>query len=251
MSMKRLKILGIALLLAPGTIFAAFPAIESSTSGEDLGSGSNTIELTLPATIGADSVILGCISVDHFNENISTSETGVSELFVVEDASLNVNLGCFCKAADGTEDGASWTIDTPVSDEGGSWVSFSITGTFDNTCASVESANAKEVTTPATTPDPPSLNPAGWGSEDTIWFAMSAPAQDWTNTLTSYPTDCADNQFDKSGLSGRAFIALCSRSLNAASWDPGVFTWGNSIDWAAATVAIRPAASTNPLRRRR
>ena len=233
------KYFALILLLISGPLFAAFAAVESSTSG-NAGFGT-TFELGLPATIGADSVIIGCIALDGNNSPLSTSETGVSLLGGGEAGTGGggASAACFCKAADGTEDGTSWTIENGAVSENGEYISYSWTGTFDNTCSSVEAATFATAT--SATSDPPSLNPAGWDVEDTVWLLVSGIDWNTGKTLSSYPTDCDDNQINEDGASGTAEIATCTRNFASASWDPGVFTWDTSDDVIAGTMAIRPA----------
>ena len=95
-------------------------------------------------------------------------------------------------------------------------------------------------------PDPPSLNPAGWGAEDTLWIAHHGTDR---NRVTSvYPTNYADNQFQarSSNTTNAAHHGIATRELNAASDDPGQFTIDAADQWTAHTVAVRPAAATTP-----
>jgi len=89
-------------------------------------------------------------------------------------------------------------------------------------------------------PDPPSLDPNNWATEDTLWFA--ACGVDTSRTISAYPLP--DNQYtDPSGGSTGATLGVCTSSSAASSLDPSTFTISASDDWEACTVAVRPAAS--------
>lgn len=91
--------------------------------------------------------------------------------------------------------------------------------------------------------NPPSLNPSGWGTEDSLWVAgYFYRNQGTTGQPTAYPTNYTSNQLD--GYVGGSYghMVLCSRELNAASEDPGAFNNGAS-GGHAFTVAVRPAAA--------
>jgi hypothetical protein len=90
--------------------------------------------------------------------------------------------------------------------------------------------------------NPPSLNPAGWGTEDTSWIAYCG--LDASVTVTGWPTSYSDNQHgDNTGGTGGCSHGFATRGLNAASDDPGTFTNG-SESWMAVTIAVRPAPPT-------
>lgn len=95
--------------------------------------------------------------------------------------------------------------------------------------------------------NPPSLNPSGWGTEDTLWIACYSI--DGNATASAYPTNYDDNQFtDHGGSAGAPAIANATRELAAASEDPGTFTH-TAEQWGAGTMAVRPAGvapSGNP-----
>ena len=246
------KLFLFVLLLVPVITHATFPSVRSS-SQDIKDSAANSITLTWPATVESDDILLCFVAV--FDDNgISTAESGVSELFEV-DANRN-SIAIYAKDADGTEDSGTWTVTTDGAQaEKWTWHCWAIQDTFDGT-------NANSVTTatdfdggsvPSTVSNCPSLNPAGWGTEDTLWVCFAGWASDVAADMTSYPAACTDNQSNQETTIVDS--GLCSDEEAAASKDFAAFTISGGAStndtWAAATVAIRPASSGNPLRRRR
>jgi hypothetical protein len=88
--------------------------------------------------------------------------------------------------------------------------------------------------------DAPSLNPTGWGAEDTLWLALMV-----TNTqpssITGFPASYANTA--TSGVSGQVVsLGVGERLLNAVSEDPGTFTLSGASNWRAVTIGVRPTA---------
>jgi hypothetical protein len=97
--------------------------------------------------------------------------------------------------------------------------------------------------------NPTSLDPAGWGSEDTLWIAVGANGEDattgsFTGVASPGPTNYTD--YAESGISGDVVggveAAVAFRQIAAASEDVGVW----SVDLsnarnAAVVIAVPPA----------
>ena len=96
-------------------------------------------------------------------------------------------------------------------------------------------------------PDPPDLNPAGWGTEDTLWIAYHG--SDNGRTTSAFPTSYDDNQFSQRSNPPGASCnqGLATRALNAASENPGAFTINLADQWTGITVAVRPGLVTPSL----
>lgn len=77
--------------------------------------------------------------------------------------------------------------------------------------------------------DPGSFNPAGWGTEDTLWISvavsgMTSGTGSWTGTGASGPTNYSDfarSATTDSSTVGQTEIAVAFRQLNGASEDVG------------------------------
>jgi hypothetical protein len=111
-------------------------------------------------------------------------------------------------------------------------------GTFDVGTAPAAAGASGASTGPA----PPTLNPANWDAEDTLWILMAA--SDVSTAFTGYPTDYADNRHTHtSGGTQGVGIAVATRNLNAASQTPDSFLIAASEDWVTVTIAIRPTVA--------
>jgi hypothetical protein len=141
---------------------------------------------------------------------------------------------CRERAADGTE-GATITVTTTAAAEAGhrSW---RITGHHASSPTEGDTSSGAA----GTTADPPNLIPS-WGADDTLWIAVAGRDIN-TATISSYPTNYTDGF---TGQNGRV-ISTAERQLNAASEDPGVFTYTGSVLSRNATLAVRPAAGGGP-----
>jgi hypothetical protein len=92
-----------------------------------------------------------------------------------------------------------------------------------------------------TNPNPPSLDPSAWATEDTSWIAYFG--SDATRTVSGFPTGYDNNQHadNTGGISGITH-GFATRNLNAASENPGTFTLDSNDFWVAVTVAVRPVS---------
>ncbi len=91
-------------------------------------------------------------------------------------------------------------------------------------------------------PDPPSLNPAGWATEETFWQACLSHRNNSTGFVTAAPSGYTnltqDNKNDDAtfGLGQ----ASCSKVATAASDDPAAFSTIIGTFQVAFTIAHRP-----------
>lgn len=105
--------------------------------------------------------------------------------------------------------------------------------------------------------NPASLNPANWGTEDTLWIAVAASGEtgtggtfDGISTAPSNYTNLATTSISQDAVGGvQAGVAF--RQLNAASEDVGTFTLDTSnARNSAVVIAVRPvpvAVSDSPI----
>ena len=106
--------------------------------------------------------------------------------------------------------------------------------------------NAHELSTQAqntdANPDPSSLNPTGWGTENTLWLAVANRCDD-SSAITAYPTNYTNgtDTIADGGANKSAGVESARRELNAASEDPGTFTIDESEAWIAHTIGIEPS----------
>lgn len=145
------------------------------------------------------------------------------------------HFGIAAKIVDGTE-GATLTCTTDLAETGTS-ISIEITGI--NTTTAVEDCNGINGSTAA--PDPEDCNPSQWDVEDTLWIA--AAYIDGPVTFSAFPSGFTLNQVNGTNVSS-GDIAIAMRNETSASVNPPAFTVSSSGNWAAVTLAIRPAIPT-------
>jgi len=221
----------------------AFPAVQTADTKNGVQtSNAITWTLTYPTNLASGDLILALLSNDGAN-SANTWPGGW----------INLNLGTGAndlnwakKLSDGTETG-NFSV-TLTGSEQGAWRVFRITGwegtigtDFGNAGTDGAVLAASTITgSPSAAPNPPSLDPANWGVEDTLWIA--ACSVDTSRTISVWPL--ADLQTsDVSGGAGGATLGVCMTNSAVASLDPGTFTISASDDWAAITIAVRPAAA--------
>lgn len=215
----------------------AFPVVESVTQST-AAAGSSSINASLPATVNSGDLLL--LFVTHGTTSSSTL-SGASGWTSLYDGSLNIRGGyrAWAKVAAGTEGGGSVTVNASTSGRLTAQV-FRVTGWY-GTLSGVETATSTSNSTSSA--DCPSLNPSGWGTEDTLWLAV-AHAATFINGITGVPSGYSNEVNTEEAGGGTDSVTCTVRKQNAAaSEDPGSFTGDNtSISWAVSTVAIRPAA---------
>jgi hypothetical protein len=118
-----------------------------------------------------------------------------------------------------------------------SWIAVRISG--------ADSATAPAVAVSDNTHNPPSLDPAAWASEDTLWIAGHGGDPAWSYTSAA-PANYTTNYTETGNISASndgVSLALGFRELAASSDDPGVWTAGAESDFVSFTVAIRPGTA--------
>jgi hypothetical protein len=151
-------------------------------------------------------------------------------------------MGCAYKISNGTETG-TFTVTSSISGRSAMFL-MSVKNWHGTTVPEV----AFSAETTATAQDPPNLDPAGWGAEDTLWIAVAAGGQtsltgSWggiTSAPASY-TDYAESTIAGGDVIGACQIAVAFRGNNVSAENPGSFTTDTSPEIErAATIAVRP-----------
>lgn len=186
--------------------------------------------INLPASISAGDLLLLFISNNSANTPITPS--GWTSL-------LNTGNGvsAFYKYASGSE-GATVSVGSGGIRSGAA-VCYRITGTDGSTAPAL---SATAITPASATFDPPSLTPS-WGSDDTLWLAISAEVGG-SHTVSAGPTGYT-LQNNQVGTGSSSAIHAYARTNAAASEDPSAFTLSGTALGSAITVGIRPPASAN------
>lgn len=158
----------------------------------------------------------------------------------VADATDDQTTGWY-RQCDGTEDTGNFAVDLSAAAKG-AVAAYRITGAAD---PATQQPEEFEATGTGANPDPPEGTPTG-GSKDYLWVVFCAA--DGEQADATAPTNY-NNSFvaTNSGAGGAVAtncrIGLGSRTLTAATEDPGVFTLGAAANgWTAWTVAVHPPA---------
>lgn len=218
----------------------AFPVIQSVSSGTQTSNATDWTDGPFPSGVVAGDLLLAFGSADGAG---NVAFTGFSLIGNVSPAGA-VTLVCRAKIADGSETGN--ILITCSASEQGAWRCFRISGWYGtglpSSSNSHDGAGVDSVTNSGTgvaTADPANLDPGQWATQDTLWFA--ACGIDTSRTISVYPL-ADNNTADVSGGAGGATLGLCTTTSAVSSLDPGTFTFSAADDWAALTVAVRPAA---------
>lgn len=223
----------------------AFPTVVT-TSTYQSGVDAVTHTITLPTGIVAGNLLLVFTGNDGAADtaSVTTPASGWTSLgnAVANALGDNGRGTWFYRWADGAE--AATIVVTITSTESVAALCYRITGA--DPATNPEMAGVAGPSSTAN-PDPPNLDPAGWAAEDTLWIASYCWDADISHT--SYPANYTANQLTNRVAAATGFgVAAATRELNASAEDPGTGTISASEQWAAFTVAVRPAPPQVPYR---
>lgn len=202
----------------------AFPVVATTSSGTG---GSTSTAITMPSGVTSGDLLVVMFGVDGVP---TVTHTGTGWTQYGEPGSQAGGYA-FVKIADGAD---TLTVNYSVAEVTGYYV-YRITGAHASTVPEADSDIGSTAN-----PDSPNLAPS-WGAEDTMWISFFS-LDDGTKTLSSYPTNYADNQNTLAGTTAGVRLGIATRNLNASSENPGSFTVSASDSWVALTIAVRPAA---------
>jgi hypothetical protein len=236
--MKYIRILSLSFVYYFNVGYGATPVVvDDSTSAELSAVTSHTV--LLPPSISSGDLLIVCFGVSFPDADDPQFPAGWTRFFW-EDQSAGSDAGIAggYRQADGGE-GASITVTTTNSTKS-AHVSFRITGHLNPATQAPEATTSKSTNSQT---DSPSLTPTG-GAKDYLWFTVAGRTIDDAGVQTE-PANYG-NVLEKSGGTGSGGILThtARRALNASSEDPGAWSGGDATaEWAAATVAIHPAAA--------
>ena len=215
----------------------AFPTVQSITT-TNFASDATAHLVNMPATVNAGDLLL-CIFACDALPSVTTPSGWTS----INSYSFSNRTAIFAKIASGSEGGTTVDFVTSASEAATAQV-YRITGVSGGvTSSDITSAHA---TGTGSNPDPPNLDPSGWGTLDTLWIAV-ASCSDPVSGVTTYPTNYTNGTYSQSG-SGTTHVQLASarRENNTAAENPGTYTLNASAGngWSGITIAIRPGVST-------
>lgn len=223
-------------IYATYTPSGTYPVLESVTD-TDIASSLTSHVVNMPPTVNAGDRLIALV---HYRNagTWNTVPTGWSNLAEQAGGGSVGELAIFEKIADGTEDGttATWITGTGTT---AAWQVIRISGAHAST--------ASEVTT--TSGDSSSANPpsetASWGAENNLWLAVAGHSAASTSAFSAAPAGFFGFAQNGASSGGSACSIAHGYDKNpVATYDPGTFTTsGSNRWWAAATIAVRPAAA--------
>lgn len=195
-----------------------------------------SMAITMPSTVNSGDRLIAVCSIRNA-ATWSTVPSGWSQLKLQAGGGSVGDLTVFEKIAAGTEAGTTptWVASTGTT---AVWQVIRVTGAHASTASEVTSTNGD-----ATNADPPSITPSG-GSNDYLFVAVASNgATGETVGFTAAPTSYTGLQSNGASSGGSSVnVATATRQLTASSENPSTFTPNSNRFWAAATVAIYPAA---------
>lgn len=194
--------------------------------------------LVLPAPFGgirADDMLIAVVAMD--GNPTMTWPAGWAEIKDEAGNGSAVRVAVAWKRATGGESGTI-TLTTSASEGGGARI-LCVRGASTATAPEVSTG----VSSSAANANPDSLNPAGWGTEPTLWIA--AMGLDGNVAITAGPSGYYEFGNTRWANASGASVATAALMSLAASADPGTFTH-TLEDSRAFTIGVRPknAAAT-------
>lgn len=214
----------------------AFPTVvTSTTSSESTDTTSHTVDM--PASVASGDLLIAGVAVD--GSNTITWPTGWTLIKTVDEGEVTHSTSY--RKSDGTE-GASIEVESSTS-QGSTHFCYRITGNED------PGTQAPEVSTGATgsnnTPDPDVVTVGD--ARDYMFIATMG--SDRSRTITTYPTNYADNNITLQGGTGAATIGAATRELNTATDEnPGTYLLSGSEQWGAMTITVWPSAAVSTIK---
>ena len=229
-----LLVVALALVLSSSLALPVLAApVVNSVTETAFGTDTTDHYVDMPATVDAGDLLI----VLFTNDGNATVTTPAGWNPLASDTSgQHVTLSVYYKIAAGTEDGTTVNFVTSDSEQATAQV-YRITNWHGTTPPEISTA----ATGTGTTPDPASLDPAGWDVADTLWLAVAGQNRGDQGSPT-YPASYTNGISTLSSNDNKSCRTLSARRvLAAASEDPGVFTIPASEQWVAFTIAVRPA----------
>lgn len=213
------------------------------TAGERLTQNFSTAatahNVTMPNVVDAGDLLLVLFTND--GNAAVTTPSGWTAIGTQTRSNNSVRGSVYAKVAGGSEDGTNVDFSTGVTSEEAAAQVYRIkAGDWYGAISGVEAASVDPGAT-TTTPNPPALNPGGWGTENTLWIAYAAGSS--YTAMTSYPANYASGTHNLSNTgTGGASASSAWRENAVASEDPGTFTMSTNSDGVSFTIAVRPPA---------
>jgi len=190
-----------------------------------------THNVSMPTAVDAGDLLIVLFTNDGYGVNATTP---VGWNLLDSRPANGCTLSAYYRVATGIEGGTGVDITTSNSEEAVAQV-YRITNWHGTTPPEI-STDAVGLTT---SPDPYGLNPSGWDLENTLWIAVAG--QEFGGGSPTYPTDYVDGiSTISSNHTTRCGMHSAIRINTVSSENPGPFGIGDSAQWVAYTIAVRP-----------
>lgn len=211
-----------------------FPVVAAANTSTQ-GSATTTHGILLPEDVESGDLLVAAIAVSEADVTFSWP-AGWTELAdtSADESGHDVGFSAAYRVADGSE-GSTVTV-TSSDSLRSAHQTWRIAGAMGPPEIAVATGG-----TNTGLASPPALSPS-WGAADTLWLAMLAMSA--PRSHSGYPSNYTNGVNTETGTtSSHVALRTAQRELNAASEDPGNFSFAASIStaWVTATVAIRPA----------
>lgn len=207
--------------------------VSGNTSQVDVDGTTHTVNL--PASLSSGNILFIYIS---FNDALTaTTPSGWTALLDTDSSAVNAHFCIYTKVSNGSEGSTvDITVDTATQS---SHITEQYSGTFSGSLSDVEIQSASSADD---TPDSPSIT-ASWGSASNKFLSVYLGRRG-DRAPTAYPTNYTENQTSHTSANsaGGASVAVCGRTLTAATEDPGNYTLSTTNQAYASTIVIRPSA---------
>lgn len=213
--------------VAPPSIQSRFKGISSGT----------THHLHLPLAIGVGDLLIAIITFSNDGQTVTWPADWTP---IGSEDNTNMQTEVAYKIADGTESGS---IDVGTgSTLSSAYITMRVTGHDPAQAPEVSSVDGGAV---SVSPNPPSLNPSGWGSDRNLWIAVAGVGAITFagEPFTAIPTDYSV-LYSTRNLNACA-LGVAHRQLLSNVENPGNFTLKGAARWVGMTIAVKPAVVTN------
>ncbi len=232
---------GKAYLFGGGCQLQDAPIVESVTPST-FSSNTTTHNVNMPGSVAAGDLLIALFTNDGSATVSDPDGAGGWEQITTQNNGNSVRGSVWAKVATGSEGGTSVNFQTSANETAAAQVYRIAAGSWSGSLSTgVDAANGPSSTT--SSPNPPGLNPAAWGAENTLWLAYAAGGT--YTSISSPPSGFSDPQHSNGGTgTSGASVGSARRSSISESEDPDSFSMNASQASTTFTIAVRPAASS-------
>jgi N-acetylneuraminic acid mutarotase len=214
----------------------------ASISTQQFNTDTTAHNVTMPATVDAGDLLIVLFSNDGNATVTDPDVAGPWTQISTQTRGTNVRGSVWAKDANGTEDATNVNFVTSATEQATAQVYRIPAANWEGNIASVTAANVDPGGT-SNAPDPPNLDPAGWGTENTLWINYVAGSE--YASVTTYPANNTNGTHVTStggAAADRASTSSSRRENRVAAEDPGVYAMPSTSNGVSFTIAVRPSA---------